>query len=275
MKHILPNRCLALLAGVLLTSFLSQACAETPTVLVYTRNHVTGGQGYVHDNIAASVAMLRELGKRGRFAVEASDDPGVFTDDNLKKYRALIFSNSNNEAFENDEQRAAFRRFIQAGGAFVGIHSASGSERDWPYYWELLGGKFRRHPRLQTFTIQVLDQTHPATAHLGTTWEWEDEFYYHDNLNPGMKVLLAGDLSTVDDPKKGEYPGTVFGERFPLAWCQEFDGGRQFYTALGHKIGYYSDPKFQEHVLGGVLWAMNAGPEAVSAPVPPAPKRSG
>jgi type 1 glutamine amidotransferase len=230
--------------------------AAEPRVLVYTRNHTPDGKGYVHDNIATSVAMIRQLASTNGFLVEASDDPAAFTTENLKKYRALVFCNSNNEAFENDTQREAFKRFIQGGGGFVGIHSASGSERKWPYYWEVLGGKFRRHPPLQKFSIEVLDPKHPATAHLGATWQWEDEFYYLDNLNPRMHVLLAGDLASLKDPDKATYPGAVFGNRFPLAWCQEFDGGRQFYTALGHKIEYYSDPKFQRHVLGGIQWVL-------------------
>lgn len=231
--------------------------AEEPRVLVYTRNHVTNGKGYVHDNIAASVAMIRQLASTNGFLVDASDSPSVFTPENLKKYRALIFSNSNNEAFENDEQRAAFKQFIQGGGGFVGIHSASGSERQWPYYWQVLGGKFKRHSPLQAFKIEVLDTKHPATAHLGATWQWEDEFYYLDNLNPRMHVLLAGELANLKDKDKAAYPGVVFGELFPLSWCQEFDGGRQFYTALGHKIEYYSKPDFQRHVLGGILWVLD------------------
>jgi len=258
---LLPHR-VAVLASLLLGVALQIGDAAEPAVLVYTRNHVTDGQGYRHDNIAASVQMVRDLGKRGGFAVDTSEDPGVFTDDTLRRYRVLVFSNSNNEAFENDEQRAAFRRFVQAGGGFVGIHSASGSERQWPYYWALLGGKFKRHPKLQPFTIQVTDPGHPSTSHLGATWDWEDEFYYCDNLNPGIHVLLAGDLTTVEDPNKSGYPGRVFGDRFPLAWCQGFDGGRQFYTALGHKIEHYDDPKFQQHVLGGILWVMGeTGPD--------------
>jgi len=247
--------------AVLLAAWLGGTLhAAEPRVLVYTRNHVTNGKGYVHDNIAASVAMIRQLAATNGFVVDASDDPAVFTPENLKKYRALIFSNANNEAFENDQQRDAFKQFIQGGGGFVGIHSASGSERQWPYYWAVLGGKFKRHPPLQKFTIEVLDPTHPATAHLGATWQWEDEFYYLDHLNPRMHVLLAGDLTTLKDPDRATYPGLVFGDQFPLAWCQEFDGGRQFYTALGHKIEYYSDAKFQQHVLGGILWVLRQTP---------------
>jgi uncharacterized protein len=250
------------LTGVFLTALMlvglalpPSAAAET-TVLVYTRNHVTGGKGFVHDNIAASVDMVRRLGRQAGFTVEHSEDPAVFTAHNLKRFAAIVFSNSNNEAFENDAQRDAFQGYIRGGGAFVGIHSASGSERQWPWFWSLLGGKFKRHPPLQPFTLHVLESNHPATAHLGGTWEWEDEFYYLDHLNPRMQVLLAGDLTTLKDPQKDQYPGRIFGDLFPLAWCQEFDGGRQFYTALGHKIEHYSDPKFEQHVLGGILWTL-------------------
>jgi len=243
-------------AAVVLSCAYGVLRAEEPRVLVYTRNYTPNGKGYVHDNIAASVAMIRQLASTNGFLVDASDNPSVFTPENLKKYRALIFSNANNEAFENDEQREAFKKFIQGGGGFVGIHSASGSERQWPYYWQVLGGKFKRHPPLQPFKIEVLDTKHPATAHLGATWQWEDEFYYLDNLNPRMHVLLAGDVAGLKDNDKTNYPGKVFGDLFPLSWCQEFDGGRQFYTALGHKIEYYSDPKFQQHVLGGILWVL-------------------
>ena len=241
--------------GLFFASFLGLAAAE-PRVLVYTRNFTPDGKGYVHDNIATSVAMLKKLGEENGFAVDASDQPAVFTDANLRNYSALIFSNSNNEAFENDAQRAVFERYIRGGGGFVGIHSSSGSERTWPFYWATLGGKFRRHPVLQPFTLQVLDPKHPAAAHLGATWQWEDEFYYLDNLNPRMHVILAGTLTGLNDPKRAEYPGNTFGDVFPLAWCFEENGGRHFYTALGHKIEYYADPNYRKHVLGGILWVL-------------------
>ena len=257
MKLVSARLLVILLAGCI----SNELHAEDPRVLVYTRNHVSTGEGYVHDNIAASVAMVRQLGSTNGFDVDSSDNPKVFTSENLKKYRALIFSNSNNEAFENEAQREAFKGFVQSGGGFVGIHSASGSERQWPYFWSVVGGKFKRHPPLQKFTIHVLDKNHPATRHLGATWQWEDEFYILDHLNPRIQVLLAGDLSTVHDPDKSGYPGKAFGDLFPLAWRQEFDGGRQFYTALGHKIEYYDDPNFRQHVLGGILWVLR-GDEA-------------
>jgi uncharacterized protein len=245
-------RRITLLVTVVFLMRAISIAAEPARVLVYTKN----GKGYVHDNIAASTAAIRELGAENGFAVDTSTNSAVFTDENLKQYAAIVFCNSNNEAFDTDEQREAFKRFNQSGRGFVGIHSASGSERQWPYYWAMLGGKFVRHAALQTFTVTAIDRKHPATAHLGATWEVTDECYYLDNLNPDLHVLLAADLTTLKDPQREKYPGKVFGEGFPLTWCHEFDGGRQFYTALGHRKEHYSDPALRRHILGGILWAL-------------------
>lgn len=241
----------------LLASLATLALGASPErrVLVYTKNQVAKGL-YVHDNIPASVAAIKKLGEENNFGVDVSDDPAVFTDQNLKRYKALIFDNTNNEIFDNEEQKAAFQRYIRAGGGFVGIHSASGSMRQWPWFWEMLGGKFLRHPKLQPFTVKVKDPNDPSTAHLGTSFQWTDEFYFLDHMPDGLHVLLAGDLTTLTDPAKEKYPGKLFGDEFPLAWRHEFDGGREWYTALGHKPEYYSDPKLTKHILGGILWAM-------------------
>jgi uncharacterized protein len=241
-----------LTAGVL-------GAAPERRVLVYTKNQVKNEAGkalYVHDNIPASVAAIKKLGVENNFGVEVSDDPAVFTDQNLKRFKALVFDNTNNEIFANEEQKAAFQRYIRAGGGFVGIHSACGSMRQWPWFWEMLGGKFLRHPKLQPFTIKVKDLKDPSTAHLGASFEWTDEFYFLDNMPDGLHVLLAGDLTTLTDPAKDKYPGKKFGDEFPLAWRHQFDGGREWYTALGHKPEHYSDPKLTKHILGGILWAM-------------------
>ena len=244
------------LLALLLPAVAAVGRSADGKILVYTRNFVTNGKGYVHDNIQSCVAAIRKMGAENGFAVDVSDDPKVFTGENLKQYKALVFANSNNEAFADDAQREAFKRYIQAGGGFAGIHSASGSERNWPYYWAVLGGKFLRHPKFQPFTVRVTDPNHPATKDLPATFEWTDECYYHDHLNPGIHVLLATDPAKLDDPNKAEYPGGRFGDSLPLAWTQNFDGGREFYTALGHAKEYYSNPLLYQHILGGILWAM-------------------
>jgi type 1 glutamine amidotransferase len=242
---------------VLLACLTAGALGASPErrVLLYTRNQVGKGL-YVHDNIPASVAAIKKLGEENHFAVDVSNDPAAFTDQNLKRYKALIFDNTNNEIFDNEEQKAAFQRYIRAGGGFVGIHSATGSMRKWPWFWSVVGGKFSRHAKMQTFTVKVKDPKDISTAHLPATFEWTDEFYYVDNMPDGLHVLLTGDLTTIDDPGKDKYPGKKFGDEFPLAWRHQFDGGREWYTALGHKPEHYSDPKLTRHLLGGILWAI-------------------
>ena len=116
-------------------------------VLVYTKN----GKGYVHDNIAAASTAIQQLGKQYGFHVDVSDDPAGFTEDKLKKYTLVIFNNTNNEVFDNSDQKVAFMRYIQAGGGFVGIHSATGSERQWPWFKRLIGASFLRHAKHQPF----------------------------------------------------------------------------------------------------------------------------
>ncbi len=227
---------------------------EGAKVLVYTKN----GEGYVHDNIPNSIQAIEKLGEENGFEVVASEDPALFTDENLSQYDALIFSNTNNEIFDTEEQRQALINYTQNGGGFVAIHSASGSERDWPWFSQLVGGNFERHAPQQDFTVDVLNQGHPSTSHLPDRWEIEnDECYYLKELNPALKVLLSADMNTVTDEDKQEFPGTIFGERFPLAWYQEFDGGRQWYTTLGHRPEQYSDPVFVRHILGGIQWVVN------------------
>ena len=241
--------CLTVLASLVTTT--SGADAER-RILVYTKN----GKGFVHDNIAASVVALKKLGEENHILVDVSDDPAVFTDANLKRYQALVFDNTNNEILDTEDQKAALQRYLKAGGGFVGLHSASGSMREWPWFGSVLGGKFVRHPKLQPFTVKVKDHNHPSTAHLPATFQWTDEFYYVDNMPEGLHILLTGDLTTLNDPAKDKYPGKKFGDEFPLAWCHEVEGGRAWYTALGHKKEHYSDPILTKHILGGILWAM-------------------
>ena len=183
--------CLGFLASL---ASVALGAGSERRILVYTKN----GKGYVHDNIQHSVDAIKKMGAENGFGVDVSDDPKVFTDGNLKQYKALVFSNSNNEAFENDAQRGAFKRYIQSGGGFVGIHSASGSERKWDYYWSVLGGTFVRHPKFQTFTVKVKDPNHPSTRGMPATFEWADECYYHDKINPDIHVLLLPPFSDLE-----------------------------------------------------------------------------
>jgi type 1 glutamine amidotransferase len=245
------------LVVVMLAGFvLAGAPGAADRVLIYTRN----GQGYVHDNIQAGVDAIRKIADATAVVADVSDDPGVFTPDNLKRYRAVIFANSNNEAFLTDAQRYAFQLYLRGGGGFAGLHSASGSERQWPYFWEVLGGKFVRHPKMQKFTVRVKDPTFPATRGLPATFEWTDECYYHDHIAADIHPILVTDPAALDDPQKAVYPGDRFGDALPLAWYHNFDGGREFYLALGHNQQDYTNPTLIRLIQGGILWAIGRKP---------------
>ncbi|WP_269227011.1 ThuA domain-containing protein [Flavobacterium eburneipallidum] len=221
-------------------------------ILIYTKN----GKGYVHKNIASSVEAWKKIGEENNLIVDVSDDPAVMNTENLSKYSCLIFSNTCNAIFDTEQQKQAFVDYIHSGGAFVGIHSASDSEKSWPWYATMVGGRFKRHPAFQSFEIKVIDKNHPATSMLGETWKKEDECYYMNEFNPNIHILLAADMRTVNDKEKEVYPGRTFGDYLPLAWCHEFEGGRVFYTALGHDSKDYTNSVYLEHITGGLLWAL-------------------
>jgi len=221
-------------------------------ILVYTKN----GVGFVHDNIPNSIQAFREMSQQYGFAMDATDDPSVFTDENLQQYDALVFSNTNNDVFDTDAQRVALMRYIQAGGGFVGIHSACGTERKWKWFKQMLGGTFYWHDPFQTFTVKVIDPDNPSVKHLPRRWvrQQGDEFYYLKQMNLNLHVIAANDMTSL----KGEDERRLdtFGDVFPSVWCQEFDGGRSWYTALGHLKEDYLDEDFRKHLLGGVEWVV-------------------
>lgn len=248
----------ALLAGAATTSSAADpaTAATQAKVLVYTRNHVTNVKGYVHDNIAASVAALKEICTPLGITAEASDDPSAFTPANLANYRAVIFCNSNNEAFATPEQSKAFTAYVENGGGFIGIHSASGSERTNPDFKRILGGTFKWHPPHQTFTVHVTDASHPSNLHLPAQFQWKDEAYLCD-LIPNLHILLELDTQSITNPTRDKWQVKVDAPRFPLAWCHQVGKGRCFYSALGHDKEAYRNPILRKHIEGGIQWVLN------------------
>jgi type 1 glutamine amidotransferase len=225
-------------------------------VLVYTRTTVTARTSYIHDNRAASIEAMQKMGRENHFQVEASTDPAVFTDQNLARYGTIVIANTNNDLFTTEDQRKAFQHYVERGGGLVGLHSASTSEKDWPFYWQTIGGKFVRHPKKQTFTVRVQDASHPATRQMPASFEWEDEAYFHYFLNPDMHVLLDTDPNRLNDPIRAQHPADLFSKGLPLAWTITTNGTRVFYTVLGHNKEAYSNPILYRHILGGILWAL-------------------
>lgn len=245
-----------ILLFTLILASVAGLSAQERRVLVYTRQTATPLSMYIHDNTAASVAALKKLGAENGFAVDDTDDPKVFTRPNLARYKAIVFTNTHNEVFANDDQREAFRDYVRAGGGFVGIHAATTTERSWPWFVSMIGGRFVRHPKLQTLHVRVQDAKHPATEGLPPTFDWDDECYMHDFLNPNLHPLLVTDPSTLEDPERAKYPNDLLGANLPLAWTISTNNQRVFYTVLGHKKEHYTEPILVKHLLGGLLWAM-------------------
>lgn len=223
-------------------------------VLVYTKN----GKGYVHDNIPSAVEAIKKIGTEKGFHVEVSEDPAVFTAENLKQYAFLLFPSTNNDVFDTEEQRVAFRRYIQAGGGFVGLHSVIGTERNWKWFKMMLGGSFVWHPKFQPLEIKVLDKKHPSVAGMPSVWTKEDECYFMKEMYPGVNVVMAHNLAAMkpnekDSARIKEF-AAYFGDYYPAAWHHNFDGGTIWITTLGHNKNDYSDPLFLNHILQGMTY---------------------
>ena len=232
--------------------FLTGFTKPLPRVLVYTKN----GHGYVHDKIPAAVACFQGLGKTQQIQVDVSDDPAVFAEANLAQYAALIFTSTNNDVFDTDEQRLAFRRYIEAGGGLVGIHSVTGTERNWKWFKMMMGGTFSWHPRFQKYSVKVIDPSHPSVQGLPKIWEKEDECYFSKELYPGAKIIMAHDLTTLDTTQKKtiQQHAGHYSVLYPAVWTNDFDGGYTWVTTLGHDKKDYSDPVYIQHLFQGISY---------------------
>ncbi len=221
-------------------------------ILVYTKN----GKGYVHDNIAEAVKGVQKLGLENGFKVDVTDDPTVYNDENLKQYTMLLFTSTNNDVFDTDAQRLAFRRYIEAGGGFVGVHSVTGTERNWTWFKQMIGGTFSWHAKNQKFNVKVIDPSHPTVKDLPLVFEREfgDECYFTKELYPGIKVTMAHDLSSLDERDRDKIAqfSAPFKDLYPAVWYQKFDGGNIWITTLGHNKEYYQQPMYLKHLLQGI-----------------------
>lgn len=210
-------------------------------------------------NVSEPTALLefQKLANRHAFGLTATQVVSNFNDENLQKYDVVIFLHSTSRDL-SDEQVDSFKKFIRSGGGYVGIHAASVCKKESEWFQKLVGRTFTDHPQEQTAVMQVKDKNHPATMHLSDKWIWTDEWYsFSGALTDNQKVLITVDESTYDPDRTwdDDERRTGMGSFHPIAWYQEYDGGRSFYTALGHMSELYKDPLFLDHIYGGIYWA--------------------
>ncbi|MBK8490786.1 MAG: ThuA domain-containing protein [Saprospirales bacterium] len=243
---------LLLIAGVAMGVIAIQSCSSNskgPRVLLFAK-----AEFYIHESTPAALDALTKLCEDNGWAVDVTDDPWeYFTEKQLPKYAAVVFVNTAGDVL-NPTQEALFEQYIQAGGGFMGIHTAIDTEHGWEWYGNLVGGHFEGFTEVQDATLLVQDRKNPATQHLDSTWRHTDEWFNLINLSPDLNVLITLDESTCAGGKMGNY--------HPVSWYHEFDGGRTFFTALGHTPESYSDPAFLQHLNGGLKYAVgdNKGP---------------
>lgn len=216
-------------------------------VLAFTKT-----TGFRHDSIPAGLELLSQLGTQHDFTVTNTEDGADFTDENLAKYAVVVFMNASGDLLD-ETQQGAFERYIQGGGGYVGVHCASCGEDDWAWYGDLVGARFSGHPAIQEVTIKVENHTHPSTMELPDVWV-RDEEPYNFEMNPRANVTV---LATFDE---STYQGGTMGADHPIAWFHEFQGGRSWYTGLGHISQGYMEDNFVKLIRGGVLWAARRTP---------------
>ena len=207
---------------------------------------ITETDGWVHDSIEAGLELIKYLGDKNRFNVYHSNNSRVINYSNLKSIKTLIFLNTTEDILSEDEQ-VVMQKFIQSGKGFVGVHSASDTEYKWKWYGELVGAYFKSHPEGTTNAKIIKIENGRFSKHLNPIWEVEDEWYNFNYTNDDINVVLELDEKSYYGGENGDY--------HPITWYHSYDGGRSFYTGLGHLKEVYSNKMFIELLEQGILYA--------------------
>mgnify|MGYP001947078968 CR=1 FL=1 len=230
---------------------MAYASGKQFNVLLFTKS-----VAWHHTSVLEGVSAIKALSDRHHFSVNWQEDANIFTAKKLAKYDVVIFLQTTGDVL-NEEQQQAFETYIQKGKGFVGIHSAADTEHNWLWYKGLVGRTFVIHPAVQTAMIDVTTNHFPGTAELTKRFLWTDEYYHFSKEHSkNLNYLLTVDEKTYSPAAQwGDINVSGMGDFHPLAWYQEYDGGRSFYTALGHLSTVYQEPKFLSHLYGGIYWA--------------------
>ena len=217
----------------------------TERVLIFTKT-----AGFRHESIPVAVQTLQRLASEAGMVADHSEDAGLFTAEGLSRYRVIVFASTTGEVLDADQQRA-MEGYIRHGGGFVGVHAAADTGYQWPWYGRLVGAYFLSHPPgLQSSRVQPERDGTPA----GSAWPVHDELYNYRGNPRGQVEVLA----TIDESL---YQGGTMGADHPIAWCHRYDGGRAWYTGLGHDAAIYGQPEFLAQLRRGLAYAAGRSDE--------------
>ena len=239
----------ALIPFFLITALLfgfkanSKIISKQNSVLVFSAT-----KGFRHASIPDGIKAIQKLGIEHGFAVDASEDVNAFTSANLKKYKLLVFLSPTGTNVFNESQKQALKEYINNGGRFVGIHAATDFCSEWEWYGKMVGAYFEGHPAIQEVKLNIVMPKNKMVKGLPQPWMHRDEWYNFKSFNPAVKVLIKADETS--------YQGGNMKNDHPISWYHEFEGGKVFYTAMGHTKECYTDPLFLKHLFAGMKWAM-------------------
>jgi len=229
-------RCLCLV-------LLPLPAAADDAILVFTRT-----AKFRHESIPVAVQTLRQLASDQHLRTDHSEDSRIFTAATLAPYKAVVFANTTGDVLDAPQQ-AALQAYIEGGGGYLGLHSAADTEYDWPWYGELVGAWFDKHPPGLQTTHVILE----GDAVEPVQWTLTDEIYnYRRNPRPFVQVL-----ATVDESR---YEGGSMGEDHPIAWCRAMGKGRSWYTGVGHDAAVYADVNVQALLRRGLAYTTGMTP---------------
>jgi type 1 glutamine amidotransferase len=206
---------------------------------------ITTTFGFRHDSIPTAQQVVTDLAARtGEFTVTVTEDLTTISEARLAQTSVLMFALTTGELPLSDAQKAAIVAFVNRGGGFIGVHSATDTLYEWPDYGRIVGAYFKEHPWTEEASVTVEDRAHPITASVGASFRLLEEYYtFRQNPRASVHVLLSLDAASVG--ATGDYP---------LAWTQTIGRGRSYYNALGHFDATWRDAGFQTQLRNAIRW---------------------
>lgn len=201
-----------------------------------------------HKSIKDGIVAIKTLGVNNGFEVDTTESANNLTFEKLSKYKTLIFLNPTGSNVFTEAQKQALKSYINKGGGLVGVHAATDFCFEWEWYGKMIGAFFTDHPKVQQAKLIVVKPKDRLMNGMPENWLHTDEWYNLKWVNPKVKVLVRVDESS--------YQGGKMGDFHPIIWSHEFEGGRVFYTGLGHTAEAYTDQWFLKQLLMGIKWTM-------------------
>ena len=232
--------------------------------------HYTETSGFDHNTRNASLSMFQGIALNEGFLVTDDLTGDEFTSlANLEQFDVVVFSNTSGNNILDATQRANFETYISNGGSYLGIHAASDTYRHstangsntgtWDFYAELVGASVQQSPNHVNGTPQYsmnIIAAHPSTQNLPNPWVKNEEYYYWEN---GFFGINNNAVLQVEETVGPNNMINSYDSERPMSWYRDLpEGGKMFYTALGHaSSNFSSDQNFIQHINDALIWILS------------------